>query len=501
MRKIDSYAINQIGIPGLVLMENAGRAVAEEIMRMAPVSGKRWLILAGKGNNGADGLVAARHLMEAGWLPTVVYAADPSTLTGEAAIQRDIAFRLGVRCFRYNGMDSVDWREYDGIVDALLGTGSGGAPRGAYAELITQANRCGLPIVAVDIPSGLDADTGEVYDPCIRAAKTVALAFKKRGLIQFPGAAHAGEVVVRSIGIPARVADEHGINTFELDENVLKARLGVDPAAKRAPDAHKGTYGHVLVAAGSRPMSGAGLLSATAALRGGCGLVSWALPISVAPALTGRQPELMLAGVEDGGSGDWSAVPAQAVLAHASGKQALVIGPGMGRWDGDSAWLREIWEGCASPLVMDADALNMLANAPDFQDWPRRSAPTILTPHPGEMARLAKLSTTDVQRDRIGLARSFAIQNGVTLVLKGARTVCASPTGDVFINVTGNPGMATAGAGDVLAGLIGSLLAQGFSAEQAAAFGVYRHGAAGDRAAAKRPAPGSLIAGDIIAEL
>lgn len=500
MRRLDQHAIRVLGIPELVLMENAGRAVAEEVSAMSAAVGRRWLVLAGKGNNGGDGLVAARHLQEAGLAPTVVYVPDRRTLTGSAAVQRDIAERLGIRCLQY-GAEEIPWRETDGVIDALLGTGTSGAPRGAYAQLIEEANRSGKPIVAVDVPSGLDADTGQVYEPCIRAVKTIALAFKKRGLAQYPGLDFAGDVVVRAIGIPARLAEEHGVRTYELNRDVLAAKLALDASAQRRADAHKGSFGHVLVMAGSRPMSGAGLLAATAALRNGCGLVTWALPASLVPSMAGRRPELMLAALEDEGCGDWSRVRASEAIAWAERKHALVIGPGMGRWNGDGDWMREIWSGVEVPLVVDADALNIMADADGLRRWPRRNAPAVLTPHPGEMARLTGRTTAEVQRDRIEIAREFAAANGVTLVLKGARTVIATPGGEAYINPTGNPGMATAGAGDVLAGMIGALLAQGMSAEQAAALGVYRHGEAGDRAAARRGVPDSVIAGDIIEEL
>ncbi|TVY11353.1 NAD(P)H-hydrate dehydratase [Paenibacillus cremeus] len=500
MRRIDFDTIQRIGIPALVLMENAGRAVAEEIIGMAPQVGRRWLILVGKGNNGADGLVTARHLLEAGVEATVVYTVDPASLTGDAAVQRDIAAKLQIQAMRY-GIDTLDWRDYDGVVDGLLGTGSKGAPRHVYAKLIEQANASGLPIVAIDIPSGINADTGEINQPCIRATKTVALAFKKRGLLQFPGAECAGEVVVRPIGIPVGLADEHEVTTFELNDKALERKLAASSALRRAPDAHKGTAGHVLVAAGCRAYSGAGLLASTAALRGGSGLVTWAAPAALVPTLVGHQPELILVPVSDNGQGDWDGTSIQDLLKLITGKQALVVGPGMGRWNGDTEWLREVWESTTLPLVIDADALNMIADAPDFPEWRRREEATIMTPHPGEMARLAKLPTKEVQRDRIELTRRYAAEHGVTLVLKGARTVCATSHGEVYINVTGNAGMATGGSGDVLAGLIGSLLAQGCSAAQAAALGVYLHGAAGDRAAAKRPSTRSLIAGDIVDEL
>ncbi|TJY42189.1 NAD(P)H-hydrate dehydratase [Cohnella pontilimi] len=517
MREIDRHTIENIGIPALVLMENAGRAIAEEVVRWSEGRGAerrcvsrapRWLVLVGKGNNGGDGIVCARHLVEQGYEVELLYAVPPEQLGGEAAVQRDIAWRMGLSATVYYADGAPpDWSRWDGIVDALLGTGSAGAPREPYASLIRAANASGLPIVAADVPSGLDADTGEPADPCLRATVTVALAFMKRGLLLYPGAEIAGEVVVRSIGIPTAAAEEREVRTFVLDERTLERRLGVQIPLPRQADTHKGTYGHVLVAAGSRHMSGAGLLCAGAALRSGCGLVTWAVPQLLELTLAGRLPEAMLRGLPDGSTGEWRNIPAAELAVLAAGKQAVAIGPGMARWAGDSAWLRELWDAVDAPLVLDADALNMLADAnkladvPPFAAWPRRASTTVLTPHPGEMARLCGMSVRDVQRDRIGLARQFAVQHDVTLVLKGARTVVATPDSDAYVNTTGNPGMATGGAGDVLAGVIAGLLAQGLTAGQAAAAGVFLHGTAGDLAAAKRPSPGSLIAGDIIHEL
>lgn len=546
MRKLDRYAIETLGIPAVVLMENAGRAVAEEAAKLArerrngvgvrggsdgggvrkgsPVGvggsggfdgwlggdsdsgdnrGKPWLILVGKGNNGGDGIVCARHLRELGLEAELLYAVDSGTLTGEAALQHGIATRMGFSPSVYKP-GSVPWERYAGIVDALLGTGTKGAPREPYASLIREANACGLPIVAADLPSGLDADTGEAYEPCIRADVTVALAYLKRGLTQYPGAEFAGQVIARAIGIPEPLAEQLGVRTYWADERLFAQRFGLRLPIDRRADTHKGTYGHVLVAAGTRQYSGAGLLAAKAALRAGAGLVSWALPEWLLAPMIGRVPEAMLLPVRDQGRGDWAETSPRDVLQLAEGKGALAVGPGMGRFPGDAAWLREIWSGASDrPIVLDADALNMIADADGggLGSWPRRAAPAILTPHPGEMARLAGLPAREVQRDRIGLARRFAMQHGVTLVLKGARTVTATPEGDAFVNASGNPGMATGGAGDVLAGIIAGLLAQGCEAGLAAALGVYLHGAAGDRAAAGRASPGSLIAGDIIEAL
>lgn len=510
MRKLDHDTIQTLGIPAIVLMENAGRAVAEEVVRAAcegqqirdfgraHSGGKPWLILVGKGNNGGDGIVCARHLRELEMEAELLYAVEPQQLVGEAALQHEIAARIGFASSVYQP-GQVRWDRYAGIVDALLGTGTNNAPREPYASLIREANTSELPIVAVDIPSGLNADTGETFDPCIRADVTVALALRKCGLTQYPGAEAAGRVVVRSIGIPSELAETHGVRTYWADEQLFAQRYGLALPPERAADSHKGTYGHVLVAAGSQPYSGAGLLAVKAALRAGAGLATWALPERLLDAAIGHVPEAMLRAVRDSGTGDWSQTDPQDVLRLAEGKDALLIGPGMGRFAGDAAWLREIWTGAADcPLVLDADALNMIVDAGGLGAWPRREHPAILTPHPGEMARLAGLPVPEVQRDRIGLARAYAVEHGITLVLKGTRTVTATPEGDVFVNTTGNPGMATGGTGDVLAGTIASLLAQGREPGLAAALGTYLHGLAGDRAAASRPAAASLLAGDVI---
>ncbi|ANS76776.1 bifunctional ADP-dependent (S)-NAD(P)H-hydrate dehydratase/NAD(P)H-hydrate epimerase [Paenibacillus yonginensis] len=539
MRALDKAAIEGLGIPALVLMENAGRAIAEEVIAFcrkrgssaaagndepaggwtaaggygspviraqrrlgggdAAVRPERWLILAGKGNNGGDGIVCARHLRAAGIEADLLYADEPQRLSGEAAVQHGIAERLNLP-FEVYEPGRTDFTSYTGIVDALLGTGSSGAPRGRYAALIGEAAGSGLPVVAADIPSGIDSDSGEVPGACIRADVTVALGYLKAGLTQYPAAGYAGEVVVRDIGIPDELAEQAGGDAFLLTESVLRSRLGADPAGARhrQPDAHKGSYGHVLLAGGSMAMTGACLLAGRAALRGGCGLATWALPEGTLPYVLGAVPELMLAPVGQGGDRHWSAPAAADVLRLLQTRDVLAAGPGLGRFAGDTDWLRALWEGADKPLVLDADALNILAAADGLHAWPRRDAPTILTPHPGEMARLAGMPTAEVQRDRLGLARRFAAEHGVTLVLKGARTVVAAADGRVFVNATGNPGMATGGTGDVLTGLIASLLAQGHDDVAAACLGVYLHGAAGDKAAAARGSAASLLAGDLI---
>ncbi|SDO21798.1 NAD(P)H-hydrate dehydratase [Alkalicoccus daliensis] len=500
MRKMDQYAIKQIGMPSMVLMENAGRNAAKEIASFAGDRLKKWAVLIGKGNNGGDGIVTARHLQEWGFEPTLIYAEDPSACKGEAAQQRDIASAFNLPSVIYK-KEQIAWEAFDGIIDALLGTGSSGAPKEVYASLIEEANTSELPIAAMDIPSGLDADTGAVQTPCIQAALTTTFAYTKRGLEQYPGKEAAGIVSTCPIGLPADFAAAFQVQTFLADAESIQQRFHMNLLSPVRPaDSNKGTFGHVLVAAGTRQMAGAGLMSAAAALKTGAGLVSWAMPERVLEAMLGKQPEIMLQGVADKDKGDWSATSAKDIAALLDGKQAGVIGPGMGRWKGDTDWLKHIWRQTACALILDADALNILAEA-GIESFPEREGPVLLTPHPGEMARLTGKSVKEVQADRIEIAREFAVKHGVTLVLKGARTLTAAPNGNVTINTTGNPKMATGGTGDVLAGVIGSLTAQGMHAEQAAVCGVYLHGRAGDTVAGKRPESRSLTAWDIIETL
>jgi hydroxyethylthiazole kinase-like uncharacterized protein yjeF len=504
MRKIDEDTIRTIGIPSMALMENAGNLVAREVAQFSEAAGwlrkkkaPHWAILVGKGNNGGDGLVAARHLLESGIMATIIYALPPHLLTGDAALQRVAVINLGIRQVVY-GTDTIEWRQFDGIVDALLGTGSAGAPRGSLASLIREANDSGLPIISIDIPSGIDPDTGQTYEPCIKATKTIALAFLKRGLAQHPGKEMAGDISVGKIGIPVQQAKKFHVRTYLLTEQLFEEKFQLQMNLPRRQDSHKGTYGHLLVCAGNESMSGAGMLCCKAALRAGCGLVTWAVPARLAPSLIGHLPEVMLQAIDK----EWPHTDALNQLVNAmQQRQAFVIGPGLGRFADDTKWLRALWHRVDRPLLLDADALNMLAGANDFYTWPKRTAPVVLTPHPGEMARLCGTSTSEIQRNRIEVARAYAVEHQVTLVLKGAGTVIAAPDSEVFVNPTGNPGMATGGAGDVLAGMIGSLLAQGYDAKTAACLGTWMHGTAGDRAAARRNSGYSLIASDLIEEL
>ncbi|CAM4123381.1 NAD(P)H-hydrate dehydratase [Saccharibacillus endophyticus] len=546
MKSIDRYTIEELGIPSLSLMESAGRAIAEEVLdlirqrRDLPVTGNRgagtrpdgsakrgvtsaspvlndpliapfegaerehWLILAGKGNNGGDGLVAARYLQDAGVQVSVLCAENPERFSEEAAAQLESVRRssIPVQTVPDSGeVSNIDFASYTGLVDALLGIGTSGEPREPYASLIQAANDSGLPTIAADIPSGLDAKTGQTAEACIRAERTVCIAFLKTGLAQYPGAKAAGEVRVRAVGIPQLAASriEDSPNTYLITEQSLRGVLNIDTSRNREEDSHKGTYGHALIVGGSRLMSGAGLMSSRAALRIGTGLVTWALPAALLPSVVGHVPELMVAEATAGDA--WTRDSADTVLKLAEKLGVLAVGPGLGRFDGDTEWLKRLWTESDVPLVIDADGLNMLADAGDFiADWGRRDN-VVLTPHPGEMGRLLGMPTADLQKDRIEAARKYAKLHNVTLVLKGARTVVASPDGVAFINTTGHPGMSTGGTGDVLTGVISGLIAQKLTPIQAAAFGVYLHGRAGEHAAERREHPASLLAGDVIDSL
>ncbi|WP_172197946.1 NAD(P)H-hydrate dehydratase [Saccharibacillus qingshengii] len=544
MQQIDRYTIDELGISPLALIESAGRAVAEEVLELcrerrgasgsgrlpeaaagtrpdgsskrgvtsespvyedgliAPFDGaerEHWLILTGKGNNGSDGLAAARYLQDAGVNVSILCAKSEDRFSEQAASQYRAACRSGIPVLEVGTVP--DFGRFTGLVDALLGVGASGEPREPYAALIRAANDSGLPIVAADVPSGLNADTGQIAENGIRAVRTVCIAFLKAGLVQYPGAGAAGEVRVRAVGIPrlaaGRIAERP--NTHLITERSLQGTLKIDVSRRRAEDSHKGTYGHVLVVGGSRLMSGAGFMASRAALRIGSGLVTWALPQALLPDIVGHVPELMVAEASEGDG--WQRSSAAAILKLASKMDVLAVGPGLGRFDGDVEWLRELWTGSDVPLVLDADGLNILADAgEDVKRWGRREN-VVLTPHPGEMGRLLGVPTAELQQDRIGAARAYAADYGVTLVLKGARTVVASPDGAVFVNTTGHPGMSTGGTGDVLTGAISGLIAQGLTPLQAAAFGVYLHGRAGERAAELREHPASLLAGDVIEAL
>jgi NAD(P)H-hydrate epimerase len=351
-------------------------------------------------------------------------------------------------------------------------------------------NAAGRHIVAVDIPTGIDADTGAVMGTAVKADLTVTMGLLKRGLILYPGALHAGTVRVADIGIPSGAIEKENINLALLDRG---SAWGVIPSRQR--DAHKGDYGHLMVVGGSPGKAGAAAMAARGALRTGAGLVSVATPNAIVPIIQSQLAEAMCIPSAESIEGTLGIGAVDELLKAADAMSAVAIGPGLSTHFETVQAVRNLIQSMACPLVVDADGLNALAGHTNILK--RTKAPVILTPHPGEMGRLLSIAAADVQKDRVGVASRFAREFNVTLVLKGAGTVVAVPDGRVFINSSGNPGMATGGTGDVLTGMIGGLLAQGFTSGQAACMGVYLHGLAGDLAA-KEKGEAALIAGDLI---
>lgn len=489
MREIDRTAIEDFGIPSLTLMDRAGRAVAEAAAALAAPNG-RVLVVVGGGNNGGDGYVAARLLRGAGRDARVLALVPAPRLSVDARAVREQAERAGVPIDEAGELGELDAGVGDVVVDAIFGTGLGRPPEGPFAAAIgaiEAARVAGARVLAVDVPSGLSADTGRPLGPCVRADRTVTFAFTKRGLVLHPGPEWAGDVAVADIGIPAQAASRVPIACELLTE--VEARLLVPP---RRPDAHKGDAGRVLVIAGSPGKTGAAHLALFGALRGGAGLVTLAARPEVLPfALAGR-PEAMSVAIH--GNGPLGRSDLQALLSAAGGCDAVVVGPGIPRGPETGELLRAFLERVRAPAVIDADGLNAIAE--DYGFLRKLAMPAILTPHPGEMARLVHLSIDEIQQDRIGVATEAARSWRAVVVLKGARTVVADPEGPATVIPTGNPGLATGGTGDVLAGLVGALVGGGLSPAAAARAGAWIHGRAGDLAALRLGERG-LLATDV----
>jgi len=488
-RALDEAAIVDFGIPGLLLMEHAARAVAEAARaRLGP--GGRVAVVTGAGNNGGDGWAAARLLHAAGAPVRVFHLIDPDELRGDAATNAAIWMRLGSASpFAEQALDYVG--AGDVVIDAIFGTGLSRPPEGDFAAAIDAINAArvrGAKVVAVDVPSGLSADTGRPPGAVVQADCTVTFAARKRCHVLFPGVELCGEVEVADISIPPQAFLRLAARVRLLHEQWVRNLL-----PERAADTHKGTFGDLLVVAGSQGKSGAAAMCAKAALVGGAGLVTVATRRDALPQVLAHTMEAM--GLELPGAGALGPGDEEALLEAAAGRDAILVGPGIPRGEATGALVARLLAEASCPLLLDADALNALQGQTDaFLD---ANVEVVITPHPKEMARLAGISVAEVQADRIGVAQRFARGHRCTVVLKGAHTVIADPDEEVAICPTGNAGMSTAGSGDVLGGLIAALLAQGLPASAAARVGVYVHGLAGDRRARVRGQAG-LVAGDLI---
>jgi len=496
IKNIDRRAIRAFGIPGTVLMENAAAAVMTAMEKFFDgLEGVRVGILCGKGNNGGDGLALARRLRISGVPVRVALLASFGAVKGEAKVNLSILRKMDVEIVQNASprslADVIAWS--DVLVDALLGVGLSSPLKGAYARAVEMINTSGNPVVAIDVPTGIDVDTGAVMGTAVRADLTVTMAFLKRGLVLYPGAGYAGTVRVADIGIPSEVSEKEHISVSLLDRDSVWGVI-----SSRLPDAHKGDFGHLMVVAGSPGKAGAAIMAARGALRTGAGLVSVATPNNLVPIIQAQVAEAMCVPSVESIEGTLGIGSEEELLKAMGTMSACVIGPGLSTHYETVQAVRNLIQRLTIPAVIDADGLNALAGFTHILK--KVKVPVVLTPHPGEMGRLLGISSDDIQKDRIAIASEFARKYNVTVVLKGAATVVATPHGWVFINSTGNPGMASGGTGDVLTGMIGSFLAQGYSASQAACLGVYLHGLAGDLAAQEKGET-AMIAGDLIEKI
>jgi ADP-dependent NAD(P)H-hydrate dehydratase / NAD(P)H-hydrate epimerase len=511
MREIDRKTIDKFGVPGTVLMERAGLSVAARIKHL--YGKKKVIVVAGSGNNGGDGMVAAKNLYNEGWDVRVFLTSGAEDLKGDALLQYKTAVRSGVPVKPAEELirrQSRYFRPHTLIIDAILGTGIRNPVTGKLLKVIRAINASQIPVISVDVPSGVSSDNGQVMGDAVKADCTVTFGLPKRGHFLYPGAALSGELFIEDIGFPAELVNSEKLNIQLAEKDTLTQLL-----PKRRKYSYKGDYGHILIVAGSRGKTGAAIMAAEACLRSGAGLVTIGVPESLAGIFQSRVTEAMILALPDKGDGTLLRNASDGILdfLHQTA-DIIAIGPGLGVSRDTEKIMKAVLVNSGSPVVVDADGLNAIKGNKEI--FKRVKSPVILTPHPGEMVRLMSRSqkvgsesaikhreATElsmrkaIEGDRINTALSFARGTGTYLVLKGVPTVSASPDGSAFINSTGNPGMATAGTGDVLTGMIAGLLGQGITPIDACALGVYLHGLAGDMAAAEK-GDYSLIASDVI---
>jgi hydroxyethylthiazole kinase-like uncharacterized protein yjeF len=501
MQEIDRLTTERYGVPSLTLMENAGRSVVKFLhQRFSPLEAQEIVVLCGRGNNGGDGMVVARMLRELGIKPSVLLLAEPERLSGDAEVNYK---RLAEGGLPMTVPDKASWEAIKGklsnatlVIDAILGTGLSKPLSGFLLDVVRD-----IPVVfpkakvvAVDLPTGVSADTGELIGESVRADASVTFTAPKIAHVFPPACERVGEWVVRPIGTPAEALEENP----EFYLNVLLPEELEWLVRPRKLEAHKGNFGHVLVLGGSVGKTGAAAMAAKAALRAGTGLATVATAKSALPIIASLSMEIMTEPLPETDSGTISIRALQGGILDSlvEGKSVLAVGPGLGRHPETMELVREVVNRYDLPIVLDADGLNAFAGCDTLRAGGRVR---VLTPHPGEMGRLVGKKTSEIVAHRVDIAREFAREHGVQLVLKGFRTLTAAPDGQVWVNLTGNPGMATGGSGDVLTGIAAALLAQypDRSATEVTAAAVYLHGLAGD-IAARELGEASMIAGDIL---
>ena len=498
MQAIDQKAIDGFGIPGITMMENAGVGVVRALQERFPdLSRKKVFIFCGKGNNGGDGFVIARHLFNLGSEVRILLAGRLSDLKGGAETNANSARNIGVQV---DEIDSANLNRHDHklrhcdiIIDALFGTGLNKPATGFIEKVIDKINQSesvGKFVVSVDINSGVDSDSGQLMGPHVKANLTLALAHWKQSHFLHPAASVMGKVRLIDIGVPVKACEDQNIQVHQSEDEDIKSYF-----QKRDPNSHKGSYGHVLVLAGSKGKGGAAGLTALAVLRAGAGLCTLALPNSSQKAFEVHPMEVMTVPLPETASGTLSLKAKESILDLLEGKSVVAIGPGISTDAETVALIGDLLPFIKCPLVLDADALNAISH---HNSWLKELPPeTVLTPHPKEMSRLTGVSTEEIQKNRISTTSKFSSEHSLILILKGSPSLVGLDDGSVVINPTGNAGMATGGSGDVLTGIIAGLLAQGLSAAQASIAGTYIHGQSGDHFA-ESESQTTLIAGDLL---
>lgn len=490
IRKIDSRSIRNYKIPGLVLMENAGRAAADVICREFHYA-KSFSVICGNGNNGGDGFVIARQLISRGKEVKTYITGRKKDYKGDAKTNLESLLKISERVFELKEKLPIeDTTEI--YIDSIFGTGLDREVKGFYKKIIQFLNNTGKPTISVDIPSGLDCNTGRPLGISVEADTTITFITPKLGMCIYPGINYAGNLYIANITTYKELEKDikYELLSFTYCKNLLK---------ERKSDSHKGNNGHLLVFAGSKGKSGAAALAANAAKRTGAGLVTLGVPKCIGNVIESKTTEAMSLELEDTNDGSFSSVAAKLAFDNLKNrKNALAIGPGISTNEETKKFFLSIIQRADVPTVIDADGINILAE--NLKVLKKLKNTFILTPHPGEMARLCNLSTKEVQENRVEISKNFAMEFRCYVVLKGARSVIADPEGMVFINPTGNPGMASGGMGDVLTGMIGALLAQGYSPIEASTLGTFLHGFAGDLAAEKFGQLG-IVASDLIEKI
>lgn len=501
MRAYDATAIQDYGIPGIVLMENAGRTTFHIMKtRLGPdLQDLKVSVVAGPGNNGGDGYVIARYLFNHGAEVETFFLSPRDKIQGDALTNLKILERMTKRIFHVTDTETMNvaarkWRESEVIVDAILGTGLNSEVRSPYREAILEINSSQAIRVAVDLPSGLDADTGKILGCAVKADITATYGFKKLGMAVYPGIAYCGDIEVVDISIPLPAIEKNPPQAILYSSPNAETYYGL----RMNPEAHKGIFGHLLVIGGSPGKTGAPAMAAQAASRIGAGLVTVGVPAALNSILEVKLTEEMTAPLPESIPGFLGMTALDRLRDLAEGKRCVVLGPGLSTEYDIPEMVLKFLSSYSGWLVIDADGLNVLSGRMDILKT--TEANVVLTPHPGEMARLTGKTSREVQEDRIGTARKFAMDFGVWVVLKGAGTITASPDGMIVINTTGNSWMASGGQGDVLSGILGGLLVQNIPPEEAIPFGVFLHGLAAD-SLLEKIGTSPMMATDVLQEI